>query len=74
MCATCNKPFEELAVDPWTLPHYSLSHQLLSSPDGSKLLQRGEAKRIKRRREMRGRGDKQELQMRKGRKVHVKGD
>lgn len=35
VCATYNGPFEELAVDPWTLPHYSLSHQLLSPPDGS---------------------------------------
>lgn len=32
--ATYNEPFEKLAVDPWPLPHYSLSHQLLSPPDG----------------------------------------
>lgn len=28
-------PFEELAVNPWTLPHYSLPHQLLTPPNGS---------------------------------------
>lgn len=28
-------PLEELAVDPWALPHNSLPHKLLTPPDGS---------------------------------------
>lgn len=39
MPAASNEPGEELAVDPWTLSHYCLSHAALTPTDGSKLLQ-----------------------------------
>lgn len=40
--ATSNEPFDELTVDPGTLPHYRLPHQLLTPPDGRQLLRRRE--------------------------------
>lgn len=39
MRATYNEPFDELAVDPWTLPNYCLSNQVLTPPVGSLFLQ-----------------------------------
>lgn len=38
MPASQSEPGEELAVDPRTLPRDSLSHQLLTPPDGGQLL------------------------------------
>lgn len=58
MRTTYNEPFDELAVDPWTLPNYSLSHQVLTPPDGSLFLQE-----FRRGGKVRGRGDKKETQV-----------
>lgn len=38
VCISRNEPFEELAADPWTLPHDGLPHQPLAPPDGGELL------------------------------------
>lgn len=47
MPASRNEPGEELAVDPRTLPHNGLSHQLLTPPDGSQLLQNRDTAKVR---------------------------